>query len=55
MINYYGKPFSHLIRICIYLQLIADICNCNTDIFKSVTDICNSITDISNCLKIKDI
>jgi len=23
----YGKPFSHLIRICIYLQLIADISN----------------------------
>ena len=23
----YGKPFSHLIRICRYLQLITDICN----------------------------
>ena len=23
----YGKPFSHLIRICRYLQLIADISN----------------------------
>jgi len=26
MEDFYGKPFSHLIRICRYLQLIADIC-----------------------------
>jgi len=24
---FYGKPFSHLIRICRYLQLITDISN----------------------------
>ena len=30
----YGKPFSHLIHICRYLQLIADI-------FNSFADICN--------------
>jgi len=24
---FYGKPFSHLIHICKYLQLITDVCN----------------------------
>jgi len=34
-----ASRFSHLIRICRYLQLIADICNL-------IIDICNPITDI---------